>query len=92
MMSVCELAQFQFPHLENDLDESSNTPLINCHVSGKKQEVIEIESHTSRCTITKYIGIFDSESETSNASEFPAETIEHKTFGQSEEQILDKLK
>ena len=38
------------------------------------------------------VAVFDSESETSNASEFPAETIEHMTFSQSEEQILDKLK
>ena len=27
MMSVCELAQFPFPHYENNLNESSNTPL-----------------------------------------------------------------
>ena len=49
MMSVFEFAQFHFPHLKNDLNESSNTPLIYCPVCGKKQEVTEIETHTARC-------------------------------------------
>ena len=54
-MSVCELAQFHFLHLENNLNESSNTPLINCPVCGKKQEAGEIETHAARCADTKYI-------------------------------------
>ena len=92
MMSVFEFAQFHFPHLKNDLNESSNTPLIYCPVCGKKQEVTEIETHTARCADAKHIEVFDSESETSNVSEFTAETIQHKTFAQLEEEILDKIK
>ena len=75
MMSVCELAQFHFPHLENDLNESSSTPLINCPVCEKKQEASETETNAARCADDKYIVVFDSESEKSNVSEFPAETI-----------------
>ena len=92
MMSVCELAQFHFPHLENDLNESSSTPLINCPVCEKKQEASETETNAARCADDKYIVVFDSESEKSNVSEFPAETIEHKTFAQSENEIFDKIK
>ena len=74
------------------INDSSNTPLINCPVCGKKQEASEIETHAARCSDAKYIEAFDSESETSNVSEFPTETIWHKTFVQSEEEILDKIK
>ena len=42
MMWVCELAQFHFPRLEKDLNESSNTPLINFPAYGKKQEATQI--------------------------------------------------
>ena len=91
-MSVFEFTQFHFPNLENDLNESSNTSLIKCLVCGKKQEVTEIETHTARCADAKYFEVFDSESETSNVSEFTAETIQHKTFAHSEEEILDKIK
>ena len=66
MMLVCELAQFHFSHRENDLNESSNNPLINCPVCGKKQEASEIETHAARCADAKYIEVFDSESEASN--------------------------
>ena len=74
------------------MNDSSNTPLINCPVCGKKQEGSETETPAARCSDAKYIEVFDSESETSNVSEFPAETIEHKTFVQSEEEILDQIK
>ena len=36
MMPFCELAEFHFPHLEIDLNESSNTPLIKLSCMWKK--------------------------------------------------------
>ena len=70
---------------------STPTSLINCPVCGKKQEASEIETRVARCADAKYIEVFKSQSETSNVSEFPAATIEHKKFAQSEEKILDKI-
>ena len=80
MIWVCELAQFHFPRLEKDLNESSNTPLINCPVWEKKQEAIQVETQAARSTDAKYIEAFDSKSEISYVSEFPAETREYKTL------------